>query len=114
MFDFGFAELAVIIAVAVFVIGPKDIPALLHNLGRGVRRLQYMKFALSQQFDDFMAENDLNEIRKMSVDPMAQKGKAESNDEMMPLKVDQNGEPIELSKNASDFKSPSSVSNKNT
>ena len=70
MFDFGFAELFVIIAVAVFVIGPKDIPGLLQNMGRMVRRLQYIRFSLTQQFDDFMHEHDLNEVRHLSVDPL--------------------------------------------
>lgn len=70
MFEFGFTELCLIVVVAVFVIGPKDIPGLLQTLGRTARRLQYMKFALSQQFEDFMKANDLNEIRHFSVDPM--------------------------------------------
>lgn len=70
MFEFGFTELCLIVVVAVFVIGPKDIPGLLQTLGRTARRLQYMKFALSQQFEDFMKVNDLNEIRHFSVDPM--------------------------------------------
>ncbi len=63
MLDFGWPELLVILAIAVFVIGPDEIPVLMRGLGRLVRRLQYMKFALSRQFDDFMAEHDLDEMR---------------------------------------------------
>ena len=63
MFDFGWAELLVIVAVAVLVLGPDEIPGIMRSLGRIVRRLQYVRFALTQQFDDFMKEHDLEELR---------------------------------------------------
>lgn len=66
MLDFGLPELFLIMAVAVFVIGPKDIPKIMYGFGRIVRRLQYMKFALSSQFEDFMQEHDLTEMRAMA------------------------------------------------
>jgi Sec-independent protein translocase protein TatA len=62
MFDLGWSELFLILIVAVFAIGPKQIPELLYGLGRIFRRLSYMKFALSKQFDDFM---DQTEIKKL-------------------------------------------------
>jgi len=62
--DFGWAELLVIVAVAVFVIGPKDIPNIMYGLGRVIRRLQYVRFAVSQQFDDLMKVGDIEELRK--------------------------------------------------
>lgn len=63
MFNFGWAELLVIMALSVFVIGPKEIPEIMMTLGRFVRRLQYIKYAFTQQFEDFMQQHDLNEIR---------------------------------------------------
>lgn len=64
MLDFGFTELLLILVVAVFVIGPKELPAVMYGLGRIVRRLQYVKFALSRQFDDFMQAGDLEDLQK--------------------------------------------------
>ena len=64
MLDFGWAELLILVAVAVFVIGPKDIPNLMYGLGRLVRRVQYVRFAVSQQFEDIMQASDLDELRK--------------------------------------------------
>ena len=64
MLDFGWAELLVVVAVAVFVIGPKDIPKIMYGLGRMLRRVQYIKFAVSQQFDDLMNTGDIEELRK--------------------------------------------------
>jgi sec-independent protein translocase protein TatB len=64
MLDFGWPELLMIMAVAVLVIGPNDIPGMMRGLGRLVRRLQYVRYAFSQQFEDFMQEADLDDIRK--------------------------------------------------
>ena len=64
MLDFGFTELLLIIAIAVLVIGPDEIPALMTSLGRMVRRLQYMRYALTEQFDDFLHQTDLAELQK--------------------------------------------------
>jgi sec-independent protein translocase protein TatB len=62
MLDFSWSELLVVMIVAVLVIGPKQIPDILYHLGRLVRRLQYMRFALSKQFDDFMDETEVKKI----------------------------------------------------
>ena len=60
MFDFGFAELLVIMALVILVMGPNEIPVIMRTLGRVFRRLQYVRFAISNQFDDFMREHDLD------------------------------------------------------
>ena len=64
MFDVGWSELLVIAVIAVFVIGPKDIPKIMYQLGRLMRRLQYVRFAMSQQFDDLLKAGDIEELRK--------------------------------------------------
>jgi len=57
MLDFGWAELLVIAAVGVFVIGPKEIPTLMRTLGRLMRRVQYIKYSISQQFDNYIGDD---------------------------------------------------------
>tara|TARA_R110002072_G_scaffold103859_3_gene227791 strand:- start:39 stop:362 length:324 start_codon:yes stop_codon:yes gene_type:complete len=64
MLDFGWPEMFLIIAIAVIFIGPDEIPTLMVALGRVFRRFQYIKFAISQQFDDVMRDADLDDIRK--------------------------------------------------
>ena len=64
MMDFGWAELVVIIAVAVLVIGPDEIPAVMRTLGRIVRRFQYIKYAISQQFEEMMGDADIDDLRR--------------------------------------------------
>lgn len=63
MFDLGWSELLLIGAVAIIVIGPKELPAMMRALGRVVRRLQYVRYAFSQQFEDFMRTQDIQELR---------------------------------------------------
>jgi sec-independent protein translocase protein TatB len=63
MLDFSWSEFLVVIIVAVIAIGPKQLPEVMRGLGKIVRRLQYMRYALTRQFDDFMEESDLKDIR---------------------------------------------------
>ena len=107
MLDFAWSEFLVVIIVAVIVIGPKQLPEVLYGLGRIARRLQYMKFALSKQFEDFMEQSDLNEIRnfkKTSFDTALHHGFEEEEQEherqladvhhVAPLSVDNSPEKI--------------------
>ena len=62
MLDFGWAELFVVMAVAVLVIGPNEIPGVMRGLGRLMRRFQYIKHSLSAQFDDFMKDDAVSAV----------------------------------------------------
>ncbi|MCK5284584.1 MAG: twin-arginine translocase TatA/TatE family subunit [Alphaproteobacteria bacterium] len=64
MLDFGFPELLLIMIVIVLFTGPKEIPVVMRSLGRVVRRLQYIRYAFSRQFEEFMSEDDLDNLRK--------------------------------------------------
>ena len=64
MFGIDWSEMLVIVVIAVVVIGPKDIPKIMYQLGRIARRLQYAKFAMSQQFDEILKVGDIEELRK--------------------------------------------------
>jgi sec-independent protein translocase protein TatB len=64
MFDIGWSELFMIGVVAVLAIGPKEIPEVMKNAARVLRRLQYVRFALSQQFEDIMKESGVDDLRK--------------------------------------------------
>lgn len=64
MFDLGWTEIVLIVAVAAIAIGPEQLPEVMRALGRVVRRLQYVRYAFSQQFDDFLKVHDLEELRR--------------------------------------------------
>jgi len=63
MFDFGLAELLLIAIVAILFIGPKELPVIMAQLGRVFKRLNYMRYALSSQFDEFMRQSGMDEVR---------------------------------------------------
>jgi len=54
MFDIAWSELLLVGVICLFVFGPEDIPKLMYNFGRIIRRFRYLRFALSSQFEDFM------------------------------------------------------------
>jgi len=56
MFDIGWSELLLIAVVAIFAFGPEDLPKLMYNLGKIMRRFRYLRYALSNQFESFMEE----------------------------------------------------------
>lgn len=64
MFGISWPELLLVLVISVLVIGPKDIPNILYQVGRFFRRIQYIKFAMSQQFDDLLRAGDIEELRK--------------------------------------------------
>jgi sec-independent protein translocase protein TatB len=66
MLDLGWSEILLIAAVAIVVMGPQDIPKVMLGLGRVMRRFQYIKYALSQQFEDVMKVTDLDDLRKVN------------------------------------------------
>lgn len=64
MLDVGFPELVLILAIAVLVIGPKDIPKIMHGAGRIFQRFRYMRYAFTQQFDDLVRQAELEDLQK--------------------------------------------------
>ena len=64
MLELGWSEIFVIVALAILLVGPKELPVVMRAMGQVFRRLYYIKYAFSRQFEDFMRETDLDELRK--------------------------------------------------
>lgn len=64
MFDLGWSEIFLIMVVGVLVVGPEEIPVVMRQLGRVVKRLQYIRYAMTQQFEDIMKDSGLDDMRK--------------------------------------------------
>jgi sec-independent protein translocase protein TatB len=64
MFDLSWGEVMVIGAVALIVIGPKDLPKTLRTLGNMTAKVRRMAGEFQSQFNDAMREAELDEIRK--------------------------------------------------
>lgn len=64
MFDIAWSELVVIGAVALIVIGPKDLPKTLRTLGKMTAKLRLTAYEFRSQFDAAMREAELEDLRK--------------------------------------------------
>jgi sec-independent protein translocase protein TatB len=64
MFDLSWGEVMVIGAVALIVIGPKDLPKALRMVGNMTGKVRRMASEFQSQFNDAMREAELDEIRK--------------------------------------------------
>ena len=63
MFNLGLPEITIIALLALFLVAPKDIPKLMHSVGKLFQRLSYIRYAFSKQFEDFMKEAELKELQ---------------------------------------------------
>jgi sec-independent protein translocase protein TatB len=64
MFDIAWSELLIIGAVALIVIGPKDLPKALRTLGEMVGKVRRMATDFQGQFNDAMREAEIHDIKK--------------------------------------------------
>ena len=55
MFDIAWSELLLIAVIALIFIGPKELPQVLHNLGRMTAKLRRSADDFRRQFEDFSA-----------------------------------------------------------
>jgi sec-independent protein translocase protein TatB len=60
----GSTELLVIAAIALIVVGPKDLPMLLRKLGQFVARLRNMASDFRSSFDEMARQSELDDLRK--------------------------------------------------
>lgn len=66
MFEVGWPELAVVALVALIVIGPRDLPKLLHTLGLWMRKARAVTRDFHASLDEMSRELELAELRKLA------------------------------------------------
>ena len=71
MFDVSAGELLVIGAVALVVIGPKELPGMLRTVGQAVGKMKRMAGEFRTQFDDAMREADMQDVKKTFDEPVS-------------------------------------------
>ena len=69
MFGIGWSEMIVILAVAVMVIGPKDLPRVLYAAGKVVRKIKMFTSDIQRSLDGILHEEELNEITRVANKP---------------------------------------------
>jgi sec-independent protein translocase protein TatB len=53
-----------LLAVALVVVGPKDLPKLMHMMGKWVGKARNMASEFKKSFDDMARQSELDELRK--------------------------------------------------
>lgn len=64
MFDLTSSKLLILAVVALIVVGPKDLPALLRTLGRYMGMIRRQANEFRAQFDEAMRESELADLKK--------------------------------------------------
>src|SRR5271166_4361538 len=64
MFDIGWSEFVVIGVVALIVIGPKELPAVLRAIGQWTTKLRRMAGEFQNQFQEAMREAEMADLKK--------------------------------------------------
>jgi sec-independent protein translocase protein TatB len=62
MFDIGWSEMAVILMVALIVIGPKDLPRVARTIGKWTGKARGMARELQRSLDDMAREAELQDV----------------------------------------------------
>ena len=63
MFDIGWSEMAIIMLVALIVIGPKDLPRVARNVGKWVGKGRALAREFQRQLEDMAREAELDKVK---------------------------------------------------
>jgi sec-independent protein translocase protein TatB len=66
MFDIGWTELLVVAVVALIVIGPRELPAMLRTIGNGLSKIRRMAGEFQSQFNEALREAELDDLRRQA------------------------------------------------
>jgi len=64
MFDISWGKLVIIGVVALLVIGPKELPAVLRQLGQAMAKIRRMAAEFQGQFNEAMREAEMADLKK--------------------------------------------------
>src|SRR5271167_776065 len=79
MFDIGWSEFVVIGVVALIVIGPKELPAVLRAIGQWTTKIRRMAGEFQSQFQEAMREAEMADLKKQ-VDELGDSAKGLASD----------------------------------
>jgi sec-independent protein translocase protein TatB len=65
MFDlFSWSHILILLTVALVVVGPKDLPRLMHMAGKWMGKARSMASEFRRSFDEMARQTELDELRK--------------------------------------------------
>ena len=64
--NFAWSEILVIVCIAIIVVGPKDLPGMLRQIGKTIGGVKRMAGDFQRQFNDAIKESELGELKDMT------------------------------------------------
>src|ERR1700739_2628263 len=64
MFDIGWGKIVIIAVIALIVIGPKELPAVLRTAGQWMGKIRRMAGEFQSQFQEAMREAEMADLKK--------------------------------------------------
>jgi sec-independent protein translocase protein TatB len=64
MIDLSWSHILIVLVVALVVVGPKDLPRLMHMLGRWMAKARAMADQFKKSFDEMSRQAELDELRR--------------------------------------------------
>jgi sec-independent protein translocase protein TatB len=64
MFDLGWGKIVIIAVIALVVIGPKELPAVLRTVGQWMGKIRRMAAEFQSQFQEAMREAEMADLKK--------------------------------------------------
>src|SRR5580698_1429983 len=61
--DFSWTHILILLVVALVVVGPKDLPRLMHMLGQWAGKARRMANEFKKSFDDMARQEELDKLR---------------------------------------------------
>jgi len=93
MFDLDAGKLIIIGIVALVVIGPKELPRVMRQVGQAIGKLRRMAADFQGQFMDAMKEADIEDLKK-EINAVADSAKAEVNAISEAARIEVNFDPV--------------------
>src|ERR1700679_3391382 len=89
MFDlFSTSHILILLAVALVVVGPKDLHKLMHMVGKWVGKARGLASEFKKSFDDMARQSELDELRKEIEDLKSHQTMPELDELSRPLAAD--------------------------
>ena len=60
----GWTELLIVVAIAIVVVGPKDLPILMRTIGKFLDKARALAREFQDSFEEIARESELEELRK--------------------------------------------------
>ncbi len=72
MLSFGWPEMLIVAAAALIIVGPRDLPKLLRNIGRVLGKIRRMGDEFKREINKVAAIDDIKEIKSSITNPLEQ------------------------------------------